>query len=104
MVGVVWVGSIESWCDAIIAIMSRGIAAQLSVLSEMVDTAESILQDYRHGFERVNDGGSVGIVSIGCIVGESVNSRQRTTPDGGMVPIMQNVNDGSGMKSDLTIK
>ena len=33
-----------------------------------------------------------------------VNSRQRTTPDGGMVPIMQNVNNGSGIKSDLTVK
>jgi hypothetical protein len=46
------------------------IAARLSVLSEMVDTAESILQDYRHGFERVNDRESVGIVGIRSIVGE----------------------------------
>lgn len=29
--------------------------------------AESILRDYRHEFERVDDG---GIVGIGCIVGE----------------------------------
>lgn len=36
----------------------------------MVGRAESILQDCRHGFERVDDGGSVGIAGIRCIVGE----------------------------------
>ena len=35
----------------------------------MLDTAESVLQDYRHGFERADDGG-VGTADADCIVGE----------------------------------
>ena len=35
-----------------------------------MDVAESILHDYQHGFERVDDVGGAGIVGIGCIVGE----------------------------------
>ena len=40
------------------------------VLAEMVDTAESILRDYRQGFERVDDEGGAKGAGIGCIVGE----------------------------------
>ena len=35
----------------------RGCGVDAGVLDEMVDTAESILRDYRHGFERVDDEG-----------------------------------------------
>ena len=38
--------------------VSPGVAPlDAGVLTEMVDTAESILHDYRHGFERVDDEG-----------------------------------------------
>jgi len=33
---------------------------------EMVDVAENILHDYRHGFKRVDEGGSAGTAGIGC--------------------------------------
>ena len=46
------------------------IAAQLSVLSEMVDTAERILQDCRMGSRGWMMRGSAGTAGIGCIVGE----------------------------------
>ena len=38
--------------------VSPGVAPlDADVLDEMADTAESILRDYRHGFERVDDEG-----------------------------------------------
>ena len=38
--------------------MSSGVAPlDANVLSEMVDVAESILHDYRHGFEMVDEAG-----------------------------------------------
>ena len=38
-------------------VSSRVAPLDAGVLDEMVDTAESILRDYRHGFERVDDVG-----------------------------------------------
>nr|QNO47788.1 hypothetical protein FMEMAFBA_00046 [Methanosarcinales archaeon ANME-2c ERB4] len=51
--------------------VSSGVAPlDAGVLDEMVDVAESILWDYRHGFERVDDAWVCrGCEGIGSIVG-----------------------------------
>ena len=36
----------------------------------MVDVAESILRDYRHGLERTDDEGACEGAGIGCVVGD----------------------------------
>ncbi|MEA3325678.1 MAG: PD-(D/E)XK nuclease family protein, partial [Euryarchaeota archaeon] len=51
--------------------VSSGVAPlDAGVLAEMLDVAESVLRDYRHGFDRVDDEGDARGAGIGCIVGE----------------------------------
>lgn len=62
-------GVLSGWCRA----CESGVAPlDAGVLEEMVDVAERILRDCRHGFEQVDDEGDVWGVGIGCIVGECV--------------------------------
>ena len=72
--GCIWMDTHYNWSDpefmaargeslnpAISAVVDRALCGMApldaGVLFEMVDTAESILHDYRHGFERVADEG-----------------------------------------------